>query len=171
MGTLQSLSIGKKAYLPWLPSFRYGVLVWKHLLELTALFTSIDFQHVYREHNEREDILYKDALHLTPGLLSFKEFYEGIVIGETSIQLFWKALALIFLLHYLWVLWVWYWYSLFWGIFDASDYTLCVWISHFSEPSLDKIYGLSLSSLWTVLDSQPSSRTDQMKEWLLFCLR
>ena len=48
----------------------------ENIKDLTTLFTSIDFQHVYREYNERADILSKEALQLASGLPSFKEFYE-----------------------------------------------------------------------------------------------
>ena len=60
----------------------------ENIKELYALFSSIDYQHVYREYNVRVYILSKEALQLATGLLSFTEYYEGIVIGEDSIQLF-----------------------------------------------------------------------------------
>ena len=60
----------------------------ENIKELYALFSSIDYQHVYREYNEREDILSKEVLQLATDPLSFNEFYEGIVIGEASMNLF-----------------------------------------------------------------------------------
>ena len=60
----------------------------ENIKELYALFSSIDYQHVYREYNVRAYILSKEALQLETGLLSFMEYYEGIVIGEDSIQQF-----------------------------------------------------------------------------------
>ena len=61
---------------------------YENIKELTTLFTSIDYQHVYREYNEKENILSKEGLELASGLLSFTEYYEGIVIGEATIQFF-----------------------------------------------------------------------------------
>ena len=55
---------------------------------LKACFHALDFHHVYREHNERVDNLSKEALPMASGLLSFTEYYEGIVIGEDKLQLF-----------------------------------------------------------------------------------
>ena len=60
----------------------------ENIKKLSTLFSSIDYQHVYREYNVRAYILSKEALQLATGLLSFTEYYEGIVIGEDSIQLF-----------------------------------------------------------------------------------
>ena len=60
----------------------------ENIKEFSALFPSIDYKHVYKEYNERVDILSKEALQLETYLLSFTEYYEGIVIGEASIQLF-----------------------------------------------------------------------------------
>ena len=60
----------------------------ENIIDLTILFTSIDYQHVYREYNERADILSKEALQLATGLLSFTKYCEGIVIREATIQLF-----------------------------------------------------------------------------------
>ena len=60
----------------------------KNIIDLKAFFLSIDYQHVYREYIVRAYILSKEALQLATRLLSFMEYYEGIVIGEDSIQLF-----------------------------------------------------------------------------------
>ena len=60
----------------------------ENIKELSTLFSSIDYQHIYREYNKRAYILSKEALQLTIDLLSFTEYYEGIVIGEASTQLF-----------------------------------------------------------------------------------
>ena len=45
--------------------------------EVNDSFLSLDFQHVYREHNTIVDFLSKDALNLVLGLLSFSKFLEG----------------------------------------------------------------------------------------------
>ena len=59
-----------------------------NIVELKAYFLSLDFQHVYREHNEKENSLSKDALPMATGLLSFIEYYEGLAIGEDKLKLF-----------------------------------------------------------------------------------
>ena len=55
---------------------------------LKVLFLALDFNYVYREHNEREDILSKEALPMASILLSFIEYYEGLAIGEDKLNLF-----------------------------------------------------------------------------------
>ena len=52
---------------------------------LSSSFYYIDYKHVYREYNEKVDILSKEGLVMASGLLSFTEFCEGIVIGEATI--------------------------------------------------------------------------------------
>ena len=59
-----------------------------NIMELKAFFHTLDFHHVFREHNKREDSLSKEALSMVVGLLSFTEFYEGISIWEDKLQLF-----------------------------------------------------------------------------------
>ena len=62
---------------------------WCHNInELKSFFLSLDFLHVYREYNEREDGLSKEAFSMAMGLLSFTEFYEGEIIGNGMLQLF-----------------------------------------------------------------------------------
>ena len=51
-------------------------------------FTRVDFNHVYREHNKREDILSKEGLHLALGHLLLTESYDDEIIEEDSLQLF-----------------------------------------------------------------------------------
>ena len=59
-----------------------------NIMELNASFHTLDFHHVFREHNKREDSISKDVLPMVVGLLSFTENYEEIVIGEDKLQLF-----------------------------------------------------------------------------------
>ena len=54
----------------------------ENIIDISSSFSSIDYQHVYREYSEKENILSKEGLNLASGLLSFIEYYEGIVIGE-----------------------------------------------------------------------------------------
>ena len=56
-------------------------------MELKALFHTLDFHHVFIEHNKREDSLSKEALPMDASLLSFTEYYEEIAIGEDELQL------------------------------------------------------------------------------------
>ena len=58
------------------------------IMDLKALFHTLDFHHVFREHNKREDSLSKEALPMASDLLSFTEYYERIAIGEDKLQLF-----------------------------------------------------------------------------------
>ena len=55
---------------------------------LMSSFTWVDFSHVYREHNKRADILFKEGLYLAPGHLLLTESYDDEIIGEDSFQLF-----------------------------------------------------------------------------------
>ena len=49
---------------------------WCHnISDLKSFFLSLDFLHVYREYNEREDGLSKEAFSMATGLLSFIEFH------------------------------------------------------------------------------------------------
>ena len=54
---------------------------------LKSSFLSLEFQHVYREHNQIADFLSKEALILAIGKLSHSEFFDGHMIGggETHI--------------------------------------------------------------------------------------
>ena len=56
--------------------------------EAKACFLSINFQHVYREHNRSVDGLSKEALVLELGRLSFTEHLEGEEIGGDTLQFF-----------------------------------------------------------------------------------
>ena len=60
----------------------------ENIKEIFALFSSIDYQHVYREYNERAYILSKEVLQLETCVLSFTKYYKELVIGEDSIHLF-----------------------------------------------------------------------------------
>ena len=55
---------------------------------LISLFTYVDFIHVYREHNKREDSLSKEGLHMASGHLTYTKMCEGEVFGEVALQLF-----------------------------------------------------------------------------------
>ena len=59
-----------------------------NIVELKAYFLTLDFQHVYGEHNERADILSKEVLSMATDLLSFTEYYEGLATGEDKLHLF-----------------------------------------------------------------------------------
>ena len=56
--------------------------------KLFSSFTSMDFNHVYREYNMRADSLSKDGLLMAPGHLTFTEFCKGDIYGEVNLQLF-----------------------------------------------------------------------------------
>ena len=59
-----------------------------NIKKLTASFSAMDFKHVYREHNEREDSLSKEGLKMSLGHLTFIEFSKGEVSGELALQFF-----------------------------------------------------------------------------------
>ena len=54
----------------------------------TSYPRSLDFSHVYREHNRREDILSKEGLHLAPGHLLLTESFGNKIIGVDSSHIF-----------------------------------------------------------------------------------
>ena len=60
----------------------------QNIKKLESSFLSLDFLHVYREYNEKEDGLSKEALSLAIGHLYFTEFFEGEIIGNGLIQFF-----------------------------------------------------------------------------------
>ena len=51
-------------------------------------FTHVDFSHVYREYNKREDTLSKAGLKEVSGHLTLSEICEGELLEEVRIQLF-----------------------------------------------------------------------------------
>ena len=57
-------------------------------MELKAYFHTLDFHHVFREHNKRAESISKEVLPMDVGLLPFTENYEEIAIGEDKLQLF-----------------------------------------------------------------------------------
>ena len=59
-----------------------------NIMELKAFFHTLDFHHVFREHNKRANSISKEVLPMVVGLLSFTENYEEIDIGEDKLQLF-----------------------------------------------------------------------------------
>ena len=59
-----------------------------NIMELKAYFHTLDFHHVFKEHNKRAYSLSKEAPSMATNLLSFTEYYEGIAIGEDKLQLF-----------------------------------------------------------------------------------
>ena len=58
------------------------------ITEVKASLLSINFQHIYREHNMSDDILSKEALSLEIGKLTYKEFLDGESIGSNTIPFF-----------------------------------------------------------------------------------
>ena len=58
------------------------------IIDIKLSFLSLDFRHIYREHNKSAHRLSKKALSLKAGLLSFLKLLEGEIIGERLIQLF-----------------------------------------------------------------------------------
>ena len=52
-----------------------------NIMDMNAFFLSLNFHHVFREHNKRADSLSKEAHPMAYGLLSFTEYYEEITIG------------------------------------------------------------------------------------------
>ena len=59
-----------------------------NIMELKAFFHTLDFHHVFGEHNKRADSISKEVLPMAEGLLSFTENYEETAIGEDKLQLF-----------------------------------------------------------------------------------
>ena len=57
-------------------------------MELKVFFHTLDFHHVFREHNKRADSISKEVLPMAEGLLFFTENYEEIFIWEDKLQLF-----------------------------------------------------------------------------------
>ena len=55
---------------------------------LKSSFLTINFSHIYREHNSSVDTLSKEALSLDMGTLTSMEFFDEKMIGSTTIQLF-----------------------------------------------------------------------------------
>ena len=56
-----------------------------NIMDLKAFFHTLDFHHVFREHNKRENNISKEVLPMAEGLLSFTKNYEEIVIGEDKL--------------------------------------------------------------------------------------
>ena len=59
-----------------------------NITKLKSFFHTLDFHHVFREHNKRAGSISKEVLPMAEGLLSFIENYEEIAIGEDKLQLF-----------------------------------------------------------------------------------
>ena len=51
-------------------------------------FLSLDFQHVYKEHNQTADGFSKEALDLESGLCHISEFYDDHVIQYGDYKIF-----------------------------------------------------------------------------------
>ena len=60
----------------------------ENIRKLMTSFSSLVFNHVYREHNERAYSLSKEGLQLASCHLTFTEICEGEVYGEVALQLF-----------------------------------------------------------------------------------
>ena len=56
-----------------------------NISNLKDTFLFLVFQHVYREHNVREDNLSKEALSMAPGLFTFTKIYDGEIIEERNL--------------------------------------------------------------------------------------
>ena len=56
--------------------------------KLISFFTFVDFNHVFREHNKREDTLSKEGLNMAPGHLSLTKICDDEVYGEVTLHLF-----------------------------------------------------------------------------------
>ena len=55
---------------------------------LKSSFLSLEFQHVYREHNQIVVYLSKEALILAIGKLSHSDFFDGNLIGGGETHIF-----------------------------------------------------------------------------------
>ena len=58
------------------------------ITEVKASFLSINFQHIYREHNMSADVLSKEALYLEIENLSYIEMLDAETIGSDTILFF-----------------------------------------------------------------------------------
>ena len=56
--------------------------------QMMPKFLSLEFQHVYREHNQTLDGFSKEALDLDSGLCHISEFYDDSVIQYGEFKLF-----------------------------------------------------------------------------------
>ena len=56
-----------------------------NIMELKAFFHTLDFHHVFREQNKREENISMEVLPMDEGLLSFTENFEEIDIGEDNL--------------------------------------------------------------------------------------
>ena len=69
-----------------------AVLDFKHwcacISKVNASFVSINFQHIYREHNMSADVLSKEALYLEIETLSYIEMLDAETIGSDTILFF-----------------------------------------------------------------------------------
>ena len=59
-----------------------------NIRKLISLFTFVDFNHDFREHNKRADTLSKEGLNMAAGHLSLTEICDDEVYGEVTLQLF-----------------------------------------------------------------------------------
>ena len=120
---------------PWLYTsvlwvFSCGYCVWVlWVLSIKQAFLSLGFRHVYREHNMSADRLSKEALDMKVGLLSFSELWEGEIIEEGLIQLFWEFFLVI----------------VAYSCFSLFEYGVCLF---HPRGILDKLSGLILFSPW-----------------------
>ena len=56
--------------------------------KLVSSLTYVDFSHVYREYNKRQDTLSKAGLNEVLNHLTFSEICEGELLEEVRLQLF-----------------------------------------------------------------------------------
>ena len=59
-----------------------------NIRQLISGFTFVDFSHVFREHNKRENTLSKEGIIMAAGHLSLTKTCEDEVFGEVSLQIF-----------------------------------------------------------------------------------
>ena len=60
----------------------------QHIEAIKSAFLSLNFLHIYREHNSSADALSKEAIALEMGKLSYLEMMEGDVIRSDIIMFF-----------------------------------------------------------------------------------
>ena len=79
-----------------------------NITEMKAFFHTLDFHHVFREHNKRANSLSKEVLPMAAGLLSFTESYGEIAIGEDKLQLLRSRACTSYSITF-WLLYFWVW--------------------------------------------------------------
>ena len=60
----------------------------RDIRKICSCFLELSFCHVYREHNQSVDRLYKKALSFAPGSGYYSEFYDGLLTTQDRFMLF-----------------------------------------------------------------------------------